>query len=244
MRDVNYFAHGLRFLDQPEFLAGTAVPDWLSVADRKVRVRPKLVRPVLEDAAPSETAIARGILQHFHDDDWFHSTRAFVLATASLTREFQQAYPDDDGMRTGFLGHIVTEMLLDSVLIGRDPSLLDEYYARLREVDAGAVQGVVNRAARNSTNRLAGVIEMFREIRFLYDYLEFPSLLGRLNQVLRRVKLQPLSDRALPVLENGHALVTERAHELLPPSLFTELETPTSPDAGANNHQSHGERQP
>ena len=28
---VNYFAHGLRFLNRPHFLAGTAVPDWLSV---------------------------------------------------------------------------------------------------------------------------------------------------------------------------------------------------------------------
>ena len=198
---MNYFAHGLRFLDQPEFLAGTAVPDWLSVADRKVRVRPKLVRPVLENSSPGESEIARGILQHFHDDDWFHSTRAFVLVSAQLTSDFQSAFPDDDGMRTGFLGHIVTEMLLDAVLIGRDPSLLDNYYTRLGDVDAEAVQRVVNRAARNSTDRLTGVIQMFREIRFLFDYLELPSLLGRLNQVLLRVKLQPLSERALPVLE-------------------------------------------
>ena len=36
---MNYFAHGHRFVDDPYFLAGTAVPDWLSVVDRKVRVR-------------------------------------------------------------------------------------------------------------------------------------------------------------------------------------------------------------
>ncbi|REJ71974.1 MAG: hypothetical protein DWQ29_22275 [Planctomycetota bacterium] len=217
---MNYFTHGFRFLDQPEFLAGTAVPDWLSVADRRCRVRPKLVRPVLENGDRDEAAIARGILQHFHDDEWFHSTRAFVLASAGLTRRFQQAFPDDDGMRTGFLGHIVTEMLLDAVLIGREPELLDEYYRRLEDVDPERVQRVVNRAARNTTDRLSGVIQMFREVRFLYDYLEFPLLLGRLNQVLRRVKLQPLSDRALPVLESGLELVTGSLDELLPPHRF------------------------
>jgi hypothetical protein len=36
---VNYFAHGRRFIDDPYFLAGTAVPDWLNVVDRQVRVR-------------------------------------------------------------------------------------------------------------------------------------------------------------------------------------------------------------
>ena len=39
---MNYFAHALPFLDDdPYFVAGTGVPDWLSVADRDVRVRLK-----------------------------------------------------------------------------------------------------------------------------------------------------------------------------------------------------------
>ena len=28
---MNYFAHAIRFLDDPYFLSGTALPDWLSV---------------------------------------------------------------------------------------------------------------------------------------------------------------------------------------------------------------------
>ena len=32
---MNYFAHALPFLDRPYFVAGTAVPDWLTVADRR-----------------------------------------------------------------------------------------------------------------------------------------------------------------------------------------------------------------
>src|SRR3984957_18435669 len=40
---MNYFAHGIRFVDRPWFLAGTALPDWLSVIDRRVRLRPKVM---------------------------------------------------------------------------------------------------------------------------------------------------------------------------------------------------------
>ncbi len=50
---MNYFAHGYRFIDDPYFMAGTALPDWLSVADRRVRIRPKhLLGGAAEDGDP------------------------------------------------------------------------------------------------------------------------------------------------------------------------------------------------
>jgi hypothetical protein len=223
---VNYFAHGMRFLDQPLFLAGTAVPDWMSVADRGVRVRPKLVEPITEEEGP-DAETARGILQHFHDDDWFHRTPGFARVTASLTQQFREALAGDDGMRPGFLGNIVTEMLLDAVLIEQDPHGLDEYYAVLGGIDAAAVQEVVNRSSRRSTDRLVHFIRLFIAERFLYDYLESERLLYRLNQVLRRVTLQPLPETVIGVLDAGRELVREHVDALLPPARF-------EPDAAAD----------
>jgi len=93
---MNYFAHGLHYLDRPLFLAGTAVPDWMSVADRAVRVRPKLIEPLLADESPDGIEILAGMLQHFLDDDWFHATPAFAITTAELTVRFAALAPDDD----------------------------------------------------------------------------------------------------------------------------------------------------
>ena len=42
---MNFFSHGFRYLDQPYLLAGTAVPDWLSYVDRKIRARRRLAEP-------------------------------------------------------------------------------------------------------------------------------------------------------------------------------------------------------
>ncbi len=79
---MNYFAHASGFLDDPSaepyFIAGTAVPDWLMVADRGVRVRAKHVKPLVDDPDGPTAAIARGILQHLADDARFHETRAFA----------------------------------------------------------------------------------------------------------------------------------------------------------------------
>lgn len=216
---MNYFTHGIRFLDRPHFLAGTAVPDWMSVADRSVRVRPKLAAE-LRDEPDIAGETARGILQHFHDDDWFHSTRGFAFVTADLTHQFERLLAGDDGMRPGFLGHIVTELLLDAVLIEADPAKLDEYYAALDDVDPHAVQEVVNRSARRTTERLPVFVAIFLRERFLYDYLKSERLLYRLNQVLRRVKLHPLPEAATEVLDAGRELVRRHVKDLLPPALF------------------------
>ena len=217
---MNYFAHGLHHLDRPLFLAGTAVPDWMSVADRKVRVRPKLIEPLLAEESSDCVETAGGMLRHFADDDWFHSTPAFAITTAELTQRFATLLAGDDGMRPGFLGHIVTEMLLDAVLIAEHRDELDRYYAVLEQVSPQDVQAVVNRCARGTTERLTTFIRLFLAERFLYDYLETPRLLHRLNQVLRRVRLQPLPDVALDVLEGGRELVAQHRDGLLPPSRY------------------------
>ncbi len=90
---MNYFAHGIRFLDRPWFLAGTALPDWLSVIDRRVRLRPKLLTPIADGSSTVEAELAAGALRHIEDDRWFHKTRAFAEATAGrLTRIFRDIH--------------------------------------------------------------------------------------------------------------------------------------------------------
>ena len=49
--DMNYFSHAIRFLDRPVFAVSTGLPDMLSVADRKVRLRTRRMEPFLETSA-------------------------------------------------------------------------------------------------------------------------------------------------------------------------------------------------
>lgn len=79
-----------------------------------------------------------------------------------MTRRFRHALPPDDGFRCSFLGHIVTESLLDGVLMDQDPTLLDRYYGQLSLVSADLVQNSVNAIARQPTEHLARFIEIYR----------------------------------------------------------------------------------
>jgi hypothetical protein len=212
---MNYFAHGRRFVADPYFLAGTAVPDWLGVVDRRVRVRSRQARLHVDAADPRAAGIARGILQHLHDDDWFHQTRAFAELSLELCQMFRRALPADEGFRPHFLGHILVEILLDGILIADNPAHLDAYYSAMESVDGQCVQDAVNRMAARPTRNLGTFIPLFSRERFLSDYADDGKLLFRLNQVMRRVRLPLLPAEISDLLADCRPIVSARRDELL-----------------------------
>jgi hypothetical protein len=214
-RDMNYFAHGRRFLEDPYLVAGTAVPDWLSVVNRKSRARSKLATPFVEDERAAIASVARGIVQHHVDDDWFHQTRAFAELSWFFTKEVRDRLPKDDGFRPSFLGHILVELLLDATLIEDEPRQLDAYYEVMDSLDANAINDAVNLMVTQQTGMLAFFIPRFSAERFLYDYLDDEKLLFRLNNVMRRVRLPFLPETLGEFFPEARRLVRERASELL-----------------------------
>ncbi len=213
---MNYFAHGVRFLDRPYYVAGTALPDWLSVVDRRVRLRSRNVLPFVSDAGTLGAELAAGVMQHLEDDAWFHKTAAFAITSAELTVLFCETLPADHGHRPAFLGHILTEMLLDAVLIERRPDLLDGYYSALSKLDPRVVEDAVNQMVPRGTDRLTVLIPLFVQERFLDDYCDTNRLLVRLNQIMRRVKLSLLPEDFERVLSRSRSIVEQRAGALLP----------------------------
>lgn len=186
---MNYLAHGWRFANEPYLLAGTAVPDWLNVIDRKMKVRSKTAALFVQHEDQATAAIARGIVQHHRDDAWFHDSPAFTRLSADFSRQLAAVLPGDEGFRPWFLGHILVELLLDAALIEEDSRRVDDYYAALAALDPGIAQAAVNAIATKETERLSALLPRFLAERFLYDYLDDGKLLFRVNGVMRRVGL-------------------------------------------------------
>jgi hypothetical protein len=212
---MNYFAHGRAYVDNAYFLAGTAVPDWLSVVDRRMRVRSRCVQPFAHQPDGRVAALAAGILQHHRDDLQFHQTRAFAELSLHLTTVIRDVLQPDDGFRPSFLGHILVEILLDAALIAEDPARLDAYYDALGQLDRRIVVDAVNRMATHQSGRLDEFIEKFCTIRFLYDYLHDEKLLWRLNHVMQRVGLPHLPSEFAAILPQARRDVQRRRDELL-----------------------------
>jgi len=214
---MNYLAHGMRFIDQPYFLAGTAVPDWLSVVDRRVRVRGAAAKELASDTRQDADCrgIAGGIVRHLQDELWFHETRVFAETSLRFAVELRDLLPGDEGFRPSFLGHILVEILIDATLIRRQRDVADRYYDALANIDPERVQAVVNRLSKRPTEHLATWIRRFLDVRFLYDYLEDDKLLFRLEQIMARVKLPPLGDHLDDWFPVARRLVEDRCDQLL-----------------------------
>ena len=69
--------------------------------------------------------------------------------------------------------------------------------------------------APRPTERLAAMIPGICRERFLWDYLDDVKLGGRLNQIMRRVKLDPLPESFREILPDARRVVTLRKKELL-----------------------------
>jgi hypothetical protein len=212
---MNYLTHGYRFTENPYFLAGTAAPDWLSVIDRKMRLRSKTADQFIDDADPTLAAVARGIVQHHYDDGWFHQTEAFATLSLSFAVAIRRVLPTDDGFRPSFLGHILVELLLDAVLTEESPQRLEAYYEAIAALDPAIVEQTLNRLATRTSERIAALIPRFHQERFLADYGQDATLLMRLNHVMRRVGLPPLPEDLQALFPELRSQVRRRRRELL-----------------------------
>jgi len=212
---MNYLAHALFAAEDPYFLAGTAVPDWLRVADRRVRLGLKRVTAFCGNENPVLAAVAGGAVQHLRDDAQFHACRPFAELTWQLTVAARETLEEESGMRPYFLGHLLVEVLLDAALAAEDPARVERYYQALEQIDPSQVEAAVNRMAARPTQRLAPFIRLFLAERILWDYLEDGKLMRRLNQVMRRVGLPPLPESFARILPKARQRVAARKTELL-----------------------------
>lgn len=212
---MNCLAHAIRFLDQDWFAIGTGLPDWLGMADRSVRLRPKHVDPVAESGDSDAANLCRGIQQHWHDDDWFHVTPAFHAVSGGIGKMFRKHFDAGDNFRSGFLGHIAMELLVDGILTERSPGVLDRYYALVDSIDAHELQNKVNALGAKQTEALVPFLDRYRSEQFLRDYVDDGRLLYRLNRVLARVRLPELPEGAEHVIAEGRKLVRDNLPELV-----------------------------
>jgi hypothetical protein len=212
---MNYLVHALPFLDDPYFAAATGVPDWLSVIDRRVRLRSKHVDPFLNHHDPILAAVAGGVAQHLFDDAQFHGTRAFFEVSTRLAELGRGTLGNDQGPRSGFLGHLLCEVLLDATLAAEEHDQVVKYYQIMDEIDPQAIELAVNHMAPRPTERLAFFVGEFRRARILWDYLDDSKLMIRLNQVMRRVGLPLLPAKFATILPEARRIVAERNAGLL-----------------------------
>jgi hypothetical protein len=215
---VNYLAHGHRHLDDPWFVAGTALPDWLRVLDRRARVPADTLAPHVDAADARVASLARGALRHHDDDRAFHSSTAFAETRRAVADVLRGVLDPADGHRPSFLAHLVVEVQLDASLAAATPRLLDDYYAALGSLVPDDVEAAVGVLAPSSPGGLARIVRRFVDERFLADYADPAATVRRLDRVVRGVGQPGLPHGLASEMPAARACVEARRDELLTPA--------------------------
>lgn len=210
---MNYLSHGFRFVHDPYFVAGTALPDWMSVLDRRNRARSTIAAGFADSPDAALASMARGVMQHHEDDRWFHQTEAFATLSTRFAVELREYVLVSH--QAGFLGHIAVELLLDSVLVEDVPARLDAYYNALTQLDAHTVETLAQQLLPRPAERLRLLLPRFIAERFLADYADDAALWRRLNHVMKRVGLAPLPETVIQWLATARTRVRDAADQLL-----------------------------
>lgn len=210
---MNYLAHGYRFVDRPWVLVGTAVPDMMTIGDRRRRLRHHEV-PVAAGLDAASADLAEGLRAHFHDDGWFHASDAFREVTEAMAVRVRAA-AGERRIRASVIAHVGMEMLLDAELMRRDPGLLRAYGLAFTRVHPDGVAERVGRWSRRPPLVLHRVMRFMSGASFLSSYVDDHGLLLRLSQVARRARLGALPASLIDEVPAMRALVRERADDLL-----------------------------
>lgn len=173
---MNFLAHyviATRFLTPSRpisaYVVGTALPDLLPMAVERVRLRPAQ----LEQAAAQtdfEAALSAGVSVHLATDSAFHKTPAFAAAQAQVSQILAETTFEGIRVRRFFAAHVLTEMVLDAVLLRAEPALADRFYADFADADPAAVTRWAETVTGKPLPSLPGVLTRFVRSRYLQRY--------------------------------------------------------------------------
>ena len=153
----------------PLFVSGALLPD---IAPHFTRTYNSKIRNRLWNLDEPVASVHRGILRHYELDAAFHSSLVFKESCSNASACMEKAGFDRERYRVWFLGHIVTEVLLDRQLILSEPDLVKEYYDVLSSVDINKLSAYLNLMVdEEEKSKILTNFIKFLDVRFL-RYLE------------------------------------------------------------------------
>jgi hypothetical protein len=188
---MNYLSHHhIAALLEPEapaaFFVGNVLPDLLAVDGGGVRLRAAHLAPAPDAGDP----LVRGVALHLAADRHFHGAPEFVAETAAVGSLLRAAPFASPPPRAFFFAHVFVELALDAVLVRRDPSLADDFYARFAAADLDAAARTAETLVGRSLPELEGTLRRFAGWRYLFDYATDDGLANALHRIGRRAGIE------------------------------------------------------
>jgi acyl carrier protein phosphodiesterase len=187
---MNFLSHYYldRHRENSFFCVGVCTPDLVSIFDRRVRLKAHTLPDLSEGGVTSEQlAFHEGIMRHLEVDRIFHASDFFHKETSYFSRQLRANFGSEQVSRGFFVSHILLELLLDKILMEREPHLLENFYRRLTDPGLQFVVSLTEWAVQRKLPRYGAFYENFVVKKYLYRYTNWDNIIFVLEKILERV---------------------------------------------------------
>lgn len=176
---MNFIAHFHFYRnDDPHYNLGLILPDLVKTFC-KTHLKPgeKFINRALQ-------GLNEGSKMHLLSDKKFHNSQTFshCLDFVSDTLDSDAKWP-----RKWFLNHLLTEIMLDRVIMDKHPEICDEFYGELKKANRSKTELYLKMCnIPNYTNFSEGLTR-FIDFPFLQEYRHNEKIIFALNRVYSRL---------------------------------------------------------
>ncbi len=189
---MNYLSHYYfdRDEDNKYYNIGLILPDLARSHIAKLRINPyKNITFTTKEIS----SMNDGCNKHFASDRKFHNWMTFVELTNKATDMIRES-GDKDINRDYFITHIMVEILLDKILLDKNPSLADDFYAMIDSVEMDWILKFMRYAGLQDDELWKGQHRRFMKAGFLKSYTSIENVIEAVEGVCANLGMIELND--------------------------------------------------
>lgn len=152
----------------------------------------------LPSNSPETDFFIQGVKSHFETDRRFHQSDFFKKQSEFLKQQFIHRSVSSPGFRLFFVSHILSEMLLDRVLLLESREHGEAFYNTLAQVDMDNLHSCFQHIPSYQKKNMMEFLNRFTTSRYLFTYTEDEALLFALNRVCKSAGTGSLESKHLP----------------------------------------------
>ena len=182
----------------PYYNFGLLVPDLVPAVGLKWRLKDSF-RPA---SKWYDKSVLAGTRKHIYRDAIFHNLPSFFKNTKRMRILLESNGLKQDGTKLFFAAHISYEILMDHLIILKQPSVLEEFYSMFEDIKHEHILNFSNKYLSTKGQAFANFIDSFKEKKYLYQYKDMDGLFASVNRVLVRGKQKPFPLESIGKFKN------------------------------------------
>lgn len=195
---LNFLAHFYYFKqDKPEYALGLLLPDlcrnFSTTQKLKLNKRIEEVHYLLK-----EKDFYCGCLDHYESDELFHKDQLFLEINEELVEFIRES--DIKIKKDWFVVHILTELLLDQIILKHHKNMANKLYDLLNIVDLKSLQSFLLKHNYTDYDSFESGYQVFLTKRYLNSYIKDDQIIYALGQINKKVGIAEFTEQEKQLL--------------------------------------------